>query len=219
MLLQPETYLRSAYPDYVTPTRAPTYADYFYSERRFDLPPPPSPLPPLPLYRDASLPRTVYYPDDRYLPPNGASSVDMRPPRNRRIIYYATLPEIVRAPVPTVAPLDTGARYRNGYGSSRYDYLPSGGGNGYEYDRYYRSVRAEKPLSGGSSAAAAASAAAVAKDAALRNKLNKKQFLDGSVRIASGLTVNDAPNGKSTAKPTAAGATATRRPTEYGRYY
>lgn len=226
MLLQPDSYLRSSYPDYAPPTRAPTYADYFYSERRFDLPPPPSPLPPLPLYREPIMSRSpaAYYPDDRgYLPSHGAA-VDMRPPRNRRIIYYATLPEIVRAPLaPTVAPLDAPSlsdqrRYRNnGYAPSRYDYLPAGagsaggGGGLYEYDRYYRSVRAEKPT------------AAQLDAADRRNKLNKKQFLDGSVRIASGLTVNDAPNGKAaTAKPAAlaTGGAVTRRPTtEYGRYY
>lgn len=203
MLLQPESYARSSF-DYV-PTRAPTYADYFYSERRFDLPPPPAPLPPL--YRDHTA-RTVYHPDDRYLP--APATVDMKPPRNRRIIYYATLPEIVRSPPPPPPPaaaLDS--RYR-GYNTRGYDYP----GGSYEYDRYYRSVRAEKPSSGPTAAASAPKDSSAARS----HQLNRKQFLDGSVRIASTLTVNDAPH-KSLMKPTVAATAATKRPIDYGRYY
>lgn len=153
-------YMRSL--DYVPmgriPIPHPMDLYYGYPERRFTLPD----------YRDN---RNIYTNDisDRY-----PIAMDMKPPRNRRIIYYANLPEIVRTP-PTVD-----LRYRT-Y-DSRYDYA------GYpSYNPYYT------PTNIATGASSVYSVKSGALKAERNQALHGKRDGLGVVQVAGALTVKDAP--------------------------
>lgn len=96
--------------------RPPAYPDqyYDYPDRRYDLP---EPRAYRPLY-------TNDVNDHRY-PTAPAALPPPMPNRNRRIIYYATLPEIVRTPPPPPPPSNVDLRYKS---YNRYDD---------RYDPYY----------------------------------------------------------------------------------
>lgn len=97
--------------------RPPAYPDqyYDYPDRRYDLP---EPRTYRPLY-------TNDVNEHRY-PTSAAPLPPVMPNRNRRIIYYATLPEIVRTPPPPPPPSNVDLRYKS-Y-NNRYDD---------RYDPYY----------------------------------------------------------------------------------
>lgn len=173
-------YMRSL--DYMPMPRTPIphQMDFYYGypERRFDLPD----------FRDN---RNLYSNDinERY-----PIAMDMKPPRNRRIIYYATLPEIVRTP-PSVD-----LRYRT-Y-DTRYDYA------GYPpYNPFYRPS---------SIAAGGASTGYGVKSGALKTDRNPNVYGKrdgvGQVQIAGALTVKDAPSN-------AIKAMVIRRDHDLDRYY
>lgn len=150
-------YMRSL--DYMPRNPMPYPLDYYgYPERRFDLPD----------YRDN---RNLYSNDitERY-----PIALDMKPPRNSRIIYYANLPEIVRTP-PSVD-----LRYRT-Y-DTRYDYP------GYPpYSPYYR----PSGLVAGASNAYGIKSGALKADR-IQQATGKREAI-GQVQVTGGLTVKDAP--------------------------
>lgn len=143
--------------DYLSMPRnpIPNQWDYYYGypDRRFDLPD----------YRDN---RNLYSNDinERY-----PIAMDLKPPRNRRIIYYANLPEIVRTS-PTVD-----LRYRT-Y-DTRYDYA------GYPpYNSFYRpasSIPMGAPTTYGIKSGSP--------------KADHKRDAVGLVQVSGALTVKDAP--------------------------
>lgn len=145
--------------------RNPVYPDYYYDypDRRYDLPEP----------RDT---RYLYTNEvhDRY------PATAVKTPRNRRIIYYATLPDIVRSP-PTVD-----LRYRSYANSNRYDpYYPNDNYNNNNGHYNYKPPQ-HYPLSMDYKSEAL-------KVVGRRDPVKKENiYLDPPSRIASAITIKDA---------------------------